>query len=288
MKTVNCSEMLTKAIAGGYAVPQFNVSGLEWTKGILEVCEELRSPVILGVAMKAAEAMAGYQTVTNMVEGMLEDMHITVPVALHLDHGSYDACLACLDAGFSSVMFDGSKLPFEENVKKVEDLVERCRAAGVSLEAEVGTIGAYSGGAVSSGECADPAECEKMAQLGVTMLAAGIGNIHGIYPADWQGLNWDVLTAIKQRVGALPLVLHGGSGIPAEMLRQAITLGVGKININTECQIAFMKGVRQYFEEDRDRMEKGYFVRTMLAAGVEQMKPVLREKIRLFGCAGKA
>lgn len=288
MKTVNCSEMLTKAIAGGYAVPQFNVNGLEWTKGILEVCEELRSPVILGVAMKAAEAMAGYQTVTNMVEGMLEDMHITVPVALHLDHGSYDACLACLDAGFSSVMFDGSKLPFEENVKKVEDLVERCRAAGVSLEAEVGTIGAYSGGAVSSGECADPAECEKMAQLGVTMLAAGIGNIHGIYPADWQGLNWDVLTAIKQRVGALPLVLHGGSGIPAEMLRQAITLGVGKININTECQIAFMKGVRQYFEEDRDRMEKGYFVRTMLAAGVEQMKPVLREKIRLFGCAGKA
>ena len=288
MKTVNCSEMLTKAIAGGYAVPQFNVNGLEWTKGILEVCEELRSPVILGVAMKAAEARAGYQTVTNMVEGMLADMHITVPVALHLDHGSYDACLACLDAGFSSVMFDGSKLPFEENVKKVEDLVERCRAAGVSLEAEVGTIGAYSGGAVSSGECADPAECEKMAQLGVTMLAAGIGNIHGIYPADWQGLNWDVLTAIKQRVGALPLVLHGGSGIPAEMLRQAITLGVGKININTECQIAFMKGVRQYFEEDRDRMEKGYFVRTMLAAGVEQMKPVLREKIRLFGCAGKA
>ena len=288
MKTVNCSEMLTKAIAGGYAVPQFNVHGLEWTKGILEVCEELRSPVILGVAMKAAEAMAGYQTVTNMVEGMLEDMHITVPVALHLDHGSYDACLACLDAGFSSVMFDGSKLPFEENVKKVEDLVERCRAAGVSLEAEVGTIGAHSGGAVSSGECADPAECEKMAQLGVTMLAAGIGNIHGIYPADWQGLNWDVLTAIKQRVGALPLVLHGGSGIPAEMLRQAITLGVGKININTECQIAFMKGVRQYFEEDRDRMEKGYFVRTMLTAGMEQMKPVLREKIRLFGCAGKA
>lgn len=284
MKLENCNAMLTKAVDGHYAVPQFNINGLEWCKGVLEVCQELRSPVILGTAMPAVAAMGGYRTVVNLVNGLLEDMDITVPVALHLDHGDYDTCLTCLMAGYSSVMFDGSKLPFEENLDKTRRLTALCRAKGVSVEAEAGAVGAAGLGA---GECADPLECRELAGAGITMLAAGIGNIHGVYPQDWTGLNWEVLSAVRAQTGNLPLVLHGGSGIPEEMLRRAISLGVGKININTECQLAFMAGAREYFEAGRDREEKGYFVRRLTGAGVEAMKPVLRKKIQQFGCAGK-
>ncbi|MBC8536413.1 class II fructose-bisphosphate aldolase [Feifania hominis] len=286
MRLVNCSEMLCRAVAGHYAVPQFNINGLEWCKGVLEICQQLRSPVILGTAMPAVKAMGGYRTVRKLVGGLLEDLDITVAVALHLDHGDYEACQLCLRAGYSSVMFDGSRLPFSENLAMTRELVTQCREAGVSVEAEVGAIGAVKGGKAGMGECADPSQCREMAAAGITMLAAGIGNIHGVYPPDWPGLSWQLLAEIKEGVGELPLVLHGGSGIPVDMLQKAIGLGVGKININTECQIAFMQGARRYFETGRDREEKGYFVRNLTAVGVEAMKPVIREKIEQFGCAG--
>jgi len=288
MSIVNAKEMIRKAYREGYAVPQFNVNGVYWTKAILEVCQEEQSPVILGVAMGAATAIGGYRTVVGMVRGLAEDLSIQVPVAIHLDHGSYDACLACVEAGFTSVMFDGSKLPIEENLQKTRALAVLCREKGVSLEAEVGTIGAHVSGGVKSGECADPAECERMSREDITMLAAGIGNIHGVYPPEWEGLNWEVLEAIRGRIGEMPLVLHGGSGIPADMLKKSIAQGVAKININTENQIAAMAAMRRYFEENKDRQEKGHFVRNLAADGVNAMKPILREKIRLFGCGEKA
>ena len=248
MKLVNCKQMTQRALAEGYAVPQFNINGLEWCKTVLEVCQAEGSPVILGTAMAAAKAMGGYRTVANMVQGLMEDLHITVPVALHLDHGSYEACLECLDVGFSSVMFDGSKYPIEENVRLTRELVKRCAEKDASLEAEVGAIG-RSG---VSGECADPAECGRIAAEGIDILAAGIGNIHGVYPDTWQGLAWDVLEKIRDQVGQVPLVLHGGSGIPEDMIKRAISMGVGKININTECQIAYMAGCREYFFQGKE------------------------------------
>ena len=287
MKLVNTSEMTEQAFRKGYAVPQFNVNGIYWTKGIFEVCEEEKSPVILGVAMAAAGALGGYRTVVGMVRGLMEDMKLSIPVAIHLDHGSFEACLECIDAGFTSVMFDGSKLPFAANLEKTRFLAHICREKGVSLEAEVGTIGAHAAGGITQGECADPEECAAIAEQGITMLAAGIGNIQGVYPPGWSGLNWEVLSAIRRAVGNMPLVLHGGSGIPEEMLKKAIAMGVAKININTENQIAAMAAMRRYFEEGKDRQEKGHFVRNLARDGVEAMKPVLREKISVFGCAGR-
>ncbi|MBQ2999159.1 MAG: class II fructose-1,6-bisphosphate aldolase, partial [Clostridia bacterium] len=246
---VSAKEMLTKAKAGKYAVGQFNINNLEWTKAILLTAQELNSPVILGVSEGAGKYMAGYKTVVGMVNGMLEELNITVPVALHLDHGSYEACYKCIEAGFSSVMFDGSHYPIEENVAKTTELIGVCNEKGLSLEAEVGAIGGEEDGVVGAGECADPAECKMIADLGVTMLAAGIGNIHGKYPANWQGLSFDTLDAIQQKTGDMPLVLHGGTGIPADMIKKAISLGVAKINVNTECQLSFAAATRKYIEE---------------------------------------
>lgn len=285
MAFVNCEDMLNQAVKEGYAVPQFNINSLEWCKTVLETCESVKSPVILGTAMKAAQFMAGYRTMRGMVEAMLEDLHITVPVALHLDHGSYEACLDCINAGYTSVMFDGSKLPFEENLSQTRKLSELCRQKGISLEAEAGAIGADSKDA--AGEHAVPEECTKLGSAGITMLAAGIGNIHGRYPENWKGLDWDLLQRIREGTGNLPLVLHGGSGIPDEMIRKAISLGVGKININTECQIAFMEGAREYFAQNRDQEPKGYFVRNLFAEALDQVRPVLLQKIEVFGCAGR-
>lgn len=285
MPLVNCEEMLKLAVKEHYAVPQFNINSLEWCKTVLETCEAMKSPVILGTAMKAAEFMAGYRTMNAMVRAMMEELAITVPVALHLDHGTYEACLECIDAGYTSVMFDGSKLPFEENLARTRELSKICRDRGISLEAETGIIG--DGSQKTSGECADPEECRRLAEAQITMLAAGIGNIHGTYPPDWGGLRWDVLRQMKEKTGNIPLVLHGGSGIPEDMLKKAISLGVGKININTECQIAFMEGAREYFRQNRDLEPKGYFVRNLFAQGLDCMKPVLAQKITAFGCAGK-
>ena len=287
MKPVSCSAMLGRAEAEGYAIPQFNINGLEWCKKVLEVCEELRAPVILGTSIQAVKSMGGYHTVVQLVLGLMQDLNISVPVAPHLDHGTYDACLSCIEAGYSSVMFDGSKLPFPENLARTEALAALCRKSGASLEAEVGTIGSAKKAGTVPGELADPEQCRQLSQAGITMLAAGIGNIHGVYPACWPGLNWSVLTSIKAAVGRTPLVLHGGSGIPDEMLTRAISMGVGKININTECQIAYMQAVRRYFETDQDKLENGHFVRKLAETGVEAMAPVLRQKIEAFGCAGK-
>lgn len=284
----NCEAMLRAALTAGYAVPQFNVNGLEWSKAVLEVCEEMQSPVILGTAMGAVDAMGGYRTVVAAIKGLLEDLNITVPVALHLDHGNYEASMTCIREGYSSIMFDGSKLSFEDNLQKTAVLSELCKKHQISLEAEVGTVGSTNQGLVNSGECADPAECGEIAKQGITMLAAGIGNIHGVYPSNWVGLNWDVLSAIKKEIKDIPLVLHGGSGIPEIMLKRAISMGVAKININTECQLAFMDGARAYFDEGRDKEEKGYFIRKLILAGTNAMKLVVRDKIMLFGCEGKA
>ena len=279
-----CNDMLADALAGGYAVGQFNINNLEWTRVLLETAQELQSPIILGVAEPAAKFLGGYRTVVGMVNGLLADLGITVPVALHLDHGSREGCLACLDAGFSSIMFDGSKLPFEQNLAQTQELLALCAAKGVSLEAEVGAIGREE----TVGEHADPEQCEQIAALGVTMLAAGIGNIHGQYPGDWPGLSWDTLASIKVAVGNMPLVLHGGSDIPAEMMQRSIGLGVAKININTQCQIQFAQGVRQYFEAHKDAQARGYFLRRITGAGLEPMAKVVREHIELFGSVGIA
>ena len=285
---VSAKEMLQKAKAGHYAVGQFNINNLEWTKSILLAAEETRSPVILGVSEGAGKYMTGYKTIVGMVNGMLEEMNITVPVALHLDHGSYDGCLKCIEAGFSSVMFDGSHYPIEENVAKTTELVAICHEKGISIEAEVGSIGGEEDGVVGMGECADPNECKMIADLGVDFLAAGIGNIHGKYPANWQGLSFETLDAVQQLTGDLPLVLHGGTGIPEDMIKKAIDLGVSKINVNTECQLAFAEATRKYIEAGKDLEGKGYDPRKLLKPGAEAIVAKVKEKMELFGSVGKA
>jgi len=285
---VSAKEMLQKAKAGHYAVGQFNINNLEWTKCILLTAEECKSPVILGVSEGAGKYMAGYKTVVGMVNGMLEELNITVPVALHLDHGSYDGCMKCIEAGFSSIMFDGSHYPIEENVAKTQELVKICAEKGMSLEAEVGAIGGEEDGVVGRGECADPNECKAIADLGIDMLAAGIGNIHGKYPANWAGLSFETLDAIQQLTGDMPLVLHGGTGIPADMIKKAIDLGVAKINVNTECQLAFAAATREYVEAGKDLQGKGYDPRKLLAPGAEAIKATVKEKMELFGSVNKA
>ena len=285
---VSAKEMLTKAKAGHYAVGQFNINNLEWTKAILQTAQELNSPIILGVSEGAGKYMCGFKTVTNMVKAMIEELNITVPVALHLDHGSYEGCYKCIEAGFSSIMFDGSHYPIEENVAKTQELVNVCAEKGLSLEAEVGSIGGEEDGVVGMGECADPDECKMIADLGVTMLAAGIGNIHGKYPENWQGLSFDTLAAISKKVGEMPLVLHGGTGIPEDMIKKAISLGVSKINVNTECQLAFAAATRAYVEAGKDLSGKGFDPRKLLAPGVEAIKATVKEKMELFGSVGKA
>ena len=285
---VTAEDMLKKAVAGKYAVGQFNINNLEWTKAVLLTAQELNSPVILGVSEGAGKYMAGFETVAAMVKAMDESLGITVPVALHLDHGTYEGCYKCVKAGFTSIMFDGSHYPIEENVAKTKELVSVTRAMGMSLEAEVGSIGGEEDGVIGMGECADPNECKSVADLGVTMLAAGIGNIHGKYPANWKGLSFETLDAIQQKTGIMPLVLHGGTGIPADMIKKAITLGVSKINVNTECQLSFADATRKYIEAGKDLEGKGFDPRKLLAPGAEAIKATVKEKMELFGSVGKA
>ena len=285
---VSAKEMLNKAKAGHYAVGQFNINNLEWTKSILLAAEETRSPVILGVSEGAGKYMTGYKTVVGMVNGMLEELNISVPVALHLDHGSYEGCYKCIEAGFSSIMFDGSHYPIEENVEKTKELVKVATGKGMSIEAEVGSIGGEEDGVIGKGECADPEECKAVADLGVTMLAAGIGNIHGKYPENWEGLSFETLDAIQQLTGDMPLVLHGGTGIPDDMIKKAISLGVAKINVNTECQLSFADATRKYIEAGKDLEGKGFDPRKLLAPGAEAIKATVKEKMELFGSVGKA
>ena len=285
---VSAKEMLNKAKAGHYAVGQFNINNLEWTKSILLSAEETRSPVILGVSEGAGKYMTGYKTVVGMVNGMLEELNISVPVALHLDHGSYEGCYKCIEAGFSSIMFDGSHYPIEENIEKTKELVKVAKGKGMSVEAEVGSIGGEEDGVIGRGECADPEECKAVADLGVTMLAAGIGNIHGKYPENWEGLSFETLDAIQQLTGDMPLVLHGGTGIPDDMIKKAISLGVAKINVNTECQLAFADATRKYIEAGKDLEGKGFDPRKLLAPGAEAIKDMVITKIKLFGSEGKA
>ena len=285
---VSAKEMLDKAKAGHYAVGQFNINNLEWTKSILLTAQELKSPVILGVSEGAGKYMTGFKTVAAMVKAMDEELGITVPVALHLDHGSYEGCYKCIKAGFTSIMFDGSHYPIEENVAKTQELVNVAHALGLSIEAEVGSIGGEEDGVVGAGECADPAECKMIADLGVDMLAAGIGNIHGKYPANWAGLSFDTLDAIQQKTGDMPLVLHGGTGIPEDMIKKAISLGVAKINVNTECQLAFQEATRKYIEAEKDLQGKGFDPRKLLAPGAEAIKECVKTKMELFGSVGKA
>ena len=285
---VSAKEMLEKARDGKYAVGQFNINNLEWTKAILLTAQEMNSPVILGVSCGAGKYMTGFKTVASMVSSMIDDLKITVPVALHLDHGTYEACYDCIDAGFSSIMFDGSHYPIEENIEKTKELVKICKEKGLSLEAEVGSIGGEEDGVIGMGECADPNECKQIADLGVTMLAAGIGNIHGKYPANWKGLSFETLDAVQQLTGAMPLVLHGGTGIPADMIKKAISLGVSKINVNTECQLAFADATRKYIEAGKDLEGKGFDPRKLLAPGFEAIKATVKEKMELFGSVNKA
>ncbi len=285
---VSAKEMLDKAKAGHYAVGQFNINNLEWTKAILSTAQELNSPVILGVSEGAGKYMTGYKTVAGMVKAMIEELNITVPVALHLDHGSYEGCLKCVEAGFSSIMFDGSHYPIEENIEKTKELVALAHKNGMSIEAEVGSIGGEEDGVIGRGECADPNECKAIADLGVDMLAAGIGNIHGKYPENWEGLSFETLDAIQQLTGEMPLVLHGGTGIPADMIKKAISLGVSKINVNTECQLSFADATRKYIEAGKDLEGKGFDPRKLLAPGTEAIKATVKEKMELFGSVGQA
>ena len=285
---VSAKEMLEKARAGKYAVGQFNINNLEWTKSILLTAQELNSPVILGVSEGAGKYMTGFKTVAAMVSAMIDELNITIPVALHLDHGTYEGCYKCIKAGFSSIMFDGSHYPIEENIEKTKELVKIAHAMGLSLEAEVGSIGGEEDGVVGMGECADPKECKAIADLGIDFLAAGIGNIHGKYPANWQGLNFEVLENVKKEVGDMPLVLHGGTGIPADMIKKAISLGVAEINVNTECQLSFAAATREYIEAGKDLQGKGFDPRKLLAPGAEAIKATVKEKIELFGSVGKA
>ena len=285
---VSAKDMLEKARAGKYAVGHFNINNLEWAKAVLLTAEELQSPVILGVSEGAGKYMTGFKTVAAMVSAMLEELNITVPVALHLDHGSYEGCYKCIKAGFSSIMFDGSHYPIEENVEKTKELVKIAHTMGLSLEAEVGSIGGEEDGVVGAGECADPAECKAIADLGVDFLAAGIGNIHGKYPENWQGLNFDVLEKVKEATGDMPLVLHAGTGIPEDMIKKAISLGVAKINVNTECQLSFAEATRKYIEAGKDQQGKGFDPRKLLAPGAEAIRATVKEKMELFGSVGKA
>ena len=285
---VSATEMLQKAKAGKYAVGQFNINNLEWTKSILLTAQELNSPVILGVSEGAGKYMTGFKTVAAMVKAMDEELGITVPVALHLDHGSYDGCYKCIKAGFTSIMFDGSHFAIDENIAKTKELVAVAHQLGLSIEAEVGSIGGEEDGVVGMGECADPNECKAIADLGVDMLAAGIGNIHGKYPENWAGLSFETLAAVQEKTGVMPLVLHGGTGIPADMIKKAISLGVSKINVNTECQLAFQEATRKYIEEGKDQQGKGFDPRKLLAPGAEAIKATVKEKMELFGSVGKA
>ena len=285
---VSAKEMLEKAKAGHYAVGQFNINNLEWTKSILLTAEELKSPVILGVSEGAGKYMTGFKTVSAMVKAMDEELGITVPVALHLDHGSYEGCYQCIKAGFTSIMFDGSHYPIEENIAKTQELVNVAHALGLSIEAEVGSIGGEEDGVIGKGECADPDECKAVADLGVDMLAAGIGNIHGKYPDNWEGLSFETLDAIQQKTGVMPLVLHGGTGIPEDMIKKAIDLGVSKMNVNTECQLSFAEATRKYVEAGKDLEGKGFDPRKLLAPGADAIKATVKEKMELFGSVGKA
>jgi len=285
---VSATEMLKKAVEGKYAVGQFNINNLEWTKAILLTAQENNSPVILGVSEGAGKYMTGFKTVAAMVKAMDKSLGITVPVALHLDHGTYEGCYKCIEAGFSSVMFDGSHFPIEENIAKTSELVKVCHEKGLSIEAEVGSIGGEEDGVIGAGEIADPNECKKIADLGVDFLAAGIGNIHGKYPANWKGLDFDALAKTKELIGDLPLVLHGGTGIPADMIQKAISLGVAKINVNTECQLYFQEATRKYIEEGKDLEGKGFDPRKLLAPGFEAIKVIVKEKMELFGSINKA
>ncbi|MCI6156606.1 MAG: class II fructose-1,6-bisphosphate aldolase [Peptoniphilaceae bacterium] len=285
---VSAKEMLQKAEQGHYAIGHFNINNLEWTKAVLEVAEELRSPVILGVSEGANKYMTGYETVAAMVTAMDKALGITVPVALHLDHGTYEGAKGCIEAGYTSVMFDGSHYPLAENLEKTAEIVKLAHEKGISVEAEVGTIGGEEDGVVGAGEVADPEECLQLAKLGIDFLAAGIGNIHGVYPENWQGLRFDALQAIKAKTGNLPLVLHGGTGIPEDQIQKAIDLGVSKINVNTECQIAFAKKTREYIEQGKDRQGKGFDPRKLLAPGTEGIREIVREKMHMFGSVGKA
>lgn len=288
MALVNTKDMLNKAREGKYAVGQFNINNLEWTKAILLAAQENNSPVILGVSEGAAKYMCGFETIVGMVNGMLNGLNITVPVALHLDHGSYEGAIKAMEAGFSSVMFDGSHYSIEENIKKTTEIIKMAEARGISVEAEVGSIGGEEDGVVGAGEVADPQECKLIADLGVTMLAAGIGNIHGQYPANWQGLNFEALAAIKDSTVNMPLVLHGGTGIPEDMIKEAISLGVSKINVNTECQLVFAEATRKYIEADKDLSGKGFDPRKLLAPGFEAIKAIVTEKMGLFGSCNRA
>lgn len=285
---VSATEMLKKAKEGHYAVGQFNINNLEWTKSILLTAQELNSPVILGVSEGAGKYMTGFKTVAAMVKAMDEELGITVPVALHLDHGSYEGCYKCIKAGFTSIMFDGSHYPIEENVAKTTELVNVAHALGLSIEAEVGSIGGEEDGVIGAGECADPNECKMIADLGVDMLAAGIGNIHGKYPANWAGLSFETLDAVQQKTGAMPLVLHGGTGIPDDMIKKAIDLGVSKINVNTECQLVFQEATRKYIEKGKDLQGKGFDPRKLLAPGAQAICDKVKEKMELFGSVNKA
>ena len=285
---VSAKEMLDKAKAGHYAVGQFNINNLEWTKAILLTAQENNSPVILGVSEGAGKYMTGYKTVAAMVKAMIEELNITVPVALHLDHGSYEGCLKCVEAGFSSIMFDGSHYAIDENVAKTTELVALAHSKGMSIEAEVGSIGGEEDGVIGMGECADPKECKAIADLGVDMLAAGIGNIHGKYPANWAGLSFETLDAIQQLTGDMPLVLHGGTGIPDDMIKKAISLGVAKINVNTECQLSFAAATREYIEAGKDLEGKGFDPRKLLLPGTEAIKATVKEKMELFGSVNRA
>ena len=285
---VSAKDMLTKAKAGHYAVGQFNITNLEWTKAILLTAQECNSPVILGVSEGAGKYMCGFKTVAAMVDAMVDSLGITVPVALHLDHGTYEGAKACIEAGFSSIMFDGSHYPIDENLEKTAELIKITTEKGLSLEAEVGAIGGEEDGVVGMGECADPDECKRIADLGVTMLAAGIGNIHGKYPENWPGLSFDTLAAVQAKTGEMPLVLHGGTGIPADQIKKAISLGVSKINVNTECQLAFAEATRKYIEAGKDLQGKGYDPRKLLAPGFEAIKATVKEKMELFGSVNKA
>lgn len=285
---VSAKDMLTKAKAGKYAVGQFNINNLEWTKAILLTAQENNSPVILGVSEGAGKYMCGFETVAAMVKAMINTLNITVPVALHLDHGSYEGAFKAMDAGFSSVMFDGSHYGIEENIEKTKEVIRVAGERGISVEAEVGAIGGEEDGVVGGGEVADPDECASIAGLGVDMLAAGIGNIHGVYPENWQGLNFEVLAKIQEKTGTMPLVLHGGTGIPEDMVKKAISLGVSKVNVNTECQLSFAAATRKYIEEGKDQQGKGFDPRKLLAPGFEAIKATVKEKMELFGSINKA
>ena len=285
---VSATEMLKKAVEGKYAVGQFNINNLEWTKSILTTAQENNSPVILGVSEGAGKYMTGFKTVSAMVKAMIEELNITVPVALHLDHGTYEGCYKCIEAGFSSIMFDGSHFPIEENIEKTKELVKVCHEKGMSIEAEVGSIGGEEDGVVGAGEIADPNECKMIADLGVDFLAAGIGNIHGKYPENWKGLDFDALAKTKELIGDLPLVLHGGTGIPEDMIKKAISLGVAKINVNTECQLYFQEATRKYIEEGKDLQGKGFDPRKLLKPGADAIKVIVKEKMELFGSINKA